>query len=138
MSWRKKATAVGNGSVAETVELEAEGLYRSGKMHCAEAVVTALKNGFLPEMKDEVSHLASGFGGGSGSGCLCGAVVGATIAFGLIRRDRKEAARLTKELHRWFREEYHSTCCRIVRGEDKGICPEFTGKVAGKAAQLLA
>jgi C_GCAxxG_C_C family probable redox protein len=137
MLWKKKENAPAIRNVPDEVALEAEGLFRSGKMHCAEAVLTALKNRFLSEM-GEVSHLASAFGGGSGSGCLCGAVVGAEIAFGMILRDRKRTTELAKELHSWFRGEYRFTCCRTVRGEDKGICPELTGRVAGKAAEQLA
>jgi C_GCAxxG_C_C family probable redox protein len=138
MFFSKKKECSEAATIAEKVNCEAEGLYRSGKMHCAEAVLVAVKNNFRPDLPEEVAHLASGFGGGSGTGCLCGAVVGGTIALGLVLpNDRKRVAALTKDLHHWFKGEYHSTCCRTIRGEYKGICAELTGKVAGQVAKML-
>ncbi len=139
MFWSKKeASDTLSTSVAEQVAIEAEGHYRSGKMHCAEAVVKALKDRFAPGTGDEIVHLASGFGGGSGSGCICGAVAGATLAMGLILQgDRKRTAQLTRELHRWFKEEYGATCCKLITTKGKSGCPLLTGRVAGKVAELL-
>jgi C_GCAxxG_C_C family probable redox protein len=140
MFWPNKKTDNGTkaDSVADKVNTAAEGHYRSGKMHCAEAVVQAVKDQFRPDLPDDVVRLAAGFGGGSGSGCQCGAVAGGTIALGLIlQADRKKVMTLTRDLHKWFHESYGSTCCRVIRGHDKGVCPELTGAVAGKTAELL-
>ena len=138
MFWMKTKEAAAADGVAEQVGREAEGLYRSGKMHCAEAVLQAVKDRFRPDLPDDVLGVAAGFGGGSGSGCLCGAVTGGTIAFGLaVRDDRKCVMKLTKELHAWFQQQYGSSCCRVIREKDKGVCPGLTGAVAGKVAQLL-
>ena len=123
---------------AEKVAAEAEGYYRSGKMHCAEAVLAAVMRNCIPSAGEEVVRLAAGFGGGSGAGCICGAVVGGTMAFGLIYPDdRKRVQRLTKELHRWFKDEYGATCCKVILQTHKKICYELTGKVAGKVAQMI-
>ncbi|HET6421938.1 MAG TPA: C-GCAxxG-C-C family protein [Geobacteraceae bacterium] len=120
------------------VEAEAERLFRTKKMNCAESALSALKNRFRPDMPDEITRLATGFGGGSGSGCICGAVAGATMAMGLVvDNDRKRLGSLTKELHKWFAAAYGATCCRVITAEQKGICASLTGKVAGKAAELL-
>jgi C_GCAxxG_C_C family probable redox protein len=122
----------------EKVAAEAEGYYRSGKMQCAEAVLAAVTRNYKPEAGEEIGRLAVGFGGGSGAGCLCGAVAGGTMAFGLIfADDRKRVQRLTKELHRWFRDEYGATCCKVILQTHKKICYELTGKVAGKVAEML-
>jgi C_GCAxxG_C_C family probable redox protein len=127
-----------NVSRAEQVADEAEGYYRSGRMHCAEAVLMAVRNGFAPEVPDAVVHVASGFGGGSGSGCLCGAVAGATMALGLVLdEDKRRMKQLTHELHKWFKEEYGATCCKVILQTHKKICPELTGRVAGKVAEML-
>ncbi len=124
--------------IATEVEEEAERLFRSKKMNCAEAALTALTNRFRPDLPDEITHMATGFGGGSGSGCICGAVVGATMVMGLaITNDKKRLGALTKEMHKWFTATYGATCCRVITGERKGICASLTGKVAGKAAELL-
>jgi C_GCAxxG_C_C family probable redox protein len=123
---------------AEKVAAEAEGLYRSGRMHCAEAVLAAVMRDFMPEAGEEMVRLAAGFGGGSGAGCICGAVVGGSMAFGLLfAADPPRVKRLTKELHRWFQEEYGATCCKIILKTHKKICYELTGKVAGKVAEMV-
>ncbi|WP_198419496.1 C-GCAxxG-C-C family protein [Geomonas oryzae] len=139
MFWLRKNVAenVEGASVAEKVATEAEGFYRSGKMHCAEAVLASVKNEFLPEAGDELVHLASGFGGGSGAGCICGAVAGGTMAIGLVVKDRKLSAALTKELHHWFKEQYRVTCCKALTANGKKRCVEFTANTAGKVAELL-
>ena len=125
-------------SVAQSVSAEAERLYRTGKMHCAESVLASVKNQFLPELGDEVVRLASGFGGGSGAGCICGAVSGGTMALGLVMDgDRKGVANLTKELHAWFKQEYRVTCCKVLTAKGKGGCVDLTARVAGKIAELL-
>jgi C_GCAxxG_C_C family probable redox protein len=83
-------------------------------------------------------RLAAGFGGGSGAGCICGAVVGGTMAFGLIfADDRKRVQWLTKELHRWFKDAYGATCCKVILQTHKKICYELTGKVAGRVAEMV-
>lgn len=121
------------------VAAEAEGLYRSGKMHCAEAVLAAIRSNFVPQMPEEVVRMASGFGGGSGSGCVCGAVAGGTIALALVlQEDKKQISSLTKELHKWFKEQYRATCCKVVAQKGKEGCPLLTGNVAGKVAEMLA
>ena len=123
---------------AEKVAAEAEGYYRSGKMQCAEAVLAAVTRNYMPEAGEEIGRLAVGFGGGSGAGCICGAVVGGTMAFGLIfADDRKRVQRLTKELHRWFKDEYGATCCKVILQTHKKICYELTGKVAGRVAEMV-
>jgi len=127
-----------NESKAEQVAAEAEGYYRSGKMHCAEAVLMAIRNNYASEVPDAVVQMASGFGGGSGAGCLCGAVAGGTMALGLVlEEDKRRVKLLTHELHRWFKEQYGATCCKVILQTHKKICPELTGKVAGKVAEML-
>lgn len=135
---RKKTEDAFMENDAEKVAAEAEGYYRSGKLQCAEAVLAAIMRNYMPDTGEEVVRLAAGFGGGSGAGCICGAVAGGTMAFGLVFADnRKQAQRLTKELHRWFKEEYGATCCKIILQTHKKICYELTGKVAGKVAEML-
>jgi len=126
--------------MAEQCRVEAEKLYRSGRYHCAEAVLAVVRNHFRPDLPEEVVQMASGFGGGSGSGCMCGAVSGATVGLGLVlREDKKLITHLTRDLHAWFKGKYGVTCCKTIRaGNDKGICPVLTGEVAGKVAQMLS
>ena len=139
MFWaRKNIVEKEYESVAGKVAQEAEGFYRSGKMHCAEAVLASIRNAFAPKVGDEVVRLASGFGGGSGAGCLCGAVAGGTMALGLVLDgDRKGSSALTRELQRWFKSEYGATCCKVLSANGKGGCLSLTANVAGKVAELL-
>lgn len=140
MFWSKKAiTSLEAMELAEICQLEAEALYRSGTHHCAEAVMEAIRKNFAPDVPESVVAAVSGFGGGSGTGCICGAVSGGTVAIGLVLADKKAATQMTKELHTWFKEKCGVTCCRTIRAKnDKGICPVITGEVAGKIAEMLA
>jgi len=139
MFWSKRKEPSQDGlEMAERCRQEAEELYRSGKYHCAEAVMECIRRNFSPDMPESVVATVSGFGGGSGSGCICGAVSGGTVALGLLLNDKKKTALLTRELHTWFKEKYGVTCCKIIRSEnDKGVCPVLTGEVAGKIAEML-
>lgn len=139
MFWARNTAEKNNEeSVSQQVAAEAEKFYRSGKMHCAEAVLAAVKNEFASSLPDDVVRLAAGFGGGSGAGCICGAVSGGTMALGLVVPGNKKAvAALTRELHQWFKKEYGATCCKILTAHGKKGCVNLTSSVAGKVAQLL-
>ena len=138
MFWVKKKMADENNDVAGQVAQEAERLYRTGKMHCAEAVLAAVKQIFAPQIPDQVVQLAEGFGGGSGAGCICGAVSGATMALGLaMNGDKKSVTTMTRELHRWFKEDNGATCCKILTANGKSGCVKLTSSVAGKVADML-
>ena len=140
MFWSKKTQPTLEGmELGERCQLEAEALYRSGKYHCAEAVMEAIRKQFVPEVPEAVVGTVSGFGGGSGAGCICGAVSGGTVAIGLVLQEKKATSHLTKELHGWFKEKYGVTCCKTLRANNpKGICPVITGEVAGKIAEMLS
>lgn len=138
MFWSKKAKPTQEGlELAGQCQAEAEQLYRSGKYHCAEAVLETVRRHFAADVPESVVGTVSGFGGGSSSGCICGAVSGGTVALGLVLADKKETTHLTKELHVWFKEKYGVTCCKIIRQNHKGACPVLTGEVAGKVAEML-
>ena len=138
MFWNKSSKLSQEGlELSELCQAEAEQLYRSGKYHCAEAVLEAVRRHFAPDLPESIVGTVSGFGGGSGTGCICGAVSGGTVALGLILADKKETTRLTKDLHVWFKERYGVTCCKTIRQTHKGVCPMLTGEVAGKIAEML-
>jgi C_GCAxxG_C_C family probable redox protein len=138
MFWSKKAHPSLEGlELAEQCQLEAEALYRSGSHHCAEAVMEVIRKHFTPDLPEAVVASVSGFGGGSGTGCICGAVSAGTVALGMVLHDKKATTHLTKELHEWFKEKYGVTCCKTIRQTHKGACPVLTGEVAGKVAEML-
>jgi len=139
MFWSKKVVTTPAGmELAGQCRVEAESLYRSGKYHCAEAVLEAIRRKFSPDVPEAVVGTVSGFGGGSGAGCICGAVSGGTVAIGMVLQNKKQTTHLTRELHAWFKEKYGYTCCKIIRAENpQGVCPVLTGEVAGKIAEML-
>lgn len=138
MFWSKSSTVSPEGlELSEKCQAEGEQLYRSGKYHCAEAVLETVRRQFAPHLPESIVGTVSGFGGGSSSGCICGAVSGGTVALGLVLADKKETTHLTKELHTWFKEKYGVTCCKVIRQTHKGVCPVLTGEVAGKVAEML-
>ncbi len=141
MLWlKKKQPSQETLELAELCQVEGEALFRSGRYHCAEAVLEVVRRHFSPETPAEVVNTVSGFGGGSGVGCICGAVSGGTVALGLVLNDKKLTTHLTRELHGWFKEKYGATCCKSIRQTHKGkeTCPVLTGEVAGKIAELLS
>jgi C_GCAxxG_C_C family probable redox protein len=138
MFWSKKAKPSLEGlELAEQCRQEAEALYRSGKYHCAEAVLAVVIKELAPEIPESIVQSVSGFGGGSGAGCVCGAVSGGTVGIGLVLRDKKQTSHLTRELHVWFKEKYGVTCCKIIREKHKNVCPVLTGEVTGKIVEML-
>lgn len=139
MFWNKNSKVSQEGlELSEKCQAEAEQLYRSGKYNCAEALLETVRRQFAPELPESIVGTVSGFGGGSSSGCICGAVSGGTVALGLIVADKKATAHLTKDLHAWFKGKYGVTCCKVIRQTHKGVCPVLTGEVAGKVAEMLA
>ena len=141
MLWlKKKQYPLEELELAELCQVEGEALYRSGRYHCAEAVLEVVRRHFSPETPAAVVNAVGGFGGGSGVGCICGAVSGGTVGLGLVLGDKKHATHLTRELHGWFRDKYGATCCKTIRQAHKGkeTCPVLTGEVAGKIAEMLA
>ena len=138
MFWSKKAKLSMDGvAIAEQCRTEAEALYRSGKYHCAEAVLENIRRKFSPDTPEAIVATVSGFGGGSGSGCICGAISGGTVVLGLVLNDKKQTTHLTRELHTWFKGKYGVTCCKTIKQTHKGVCPVLTGEVAGKIAEML-
>jgi C_GCAxxG_C_C family probable redox protein len=139
MFWNKSSKLSSEGvELSKQCQEEAEQLYRSGKYHCAEAVLETVRRKFAADLPESIVGTVSGFGGGSGTGCICGAVSGGTVALGLVLADKKAVTQLTKDLHVWFKEKYGVTCCKTIRQTHKGVCPELTGEVAGKVAEMLS
>lgn len=131
----------------DKVQANAEQLFRSGTYFCSEAVVQTI-NELLGKPYDEnVVKLASGFPIGMGkAGCLCGAVSGGQMALGMVY-GRVEGEPMqdkmfeeAKGLHDYIKNEYKSTCCRVITREwtgdnfkspeRKNHCITITGKVA--------
>jgi len=138
----------------ESVKKEAEGYFERGEFFCSEAVVHTINRLLDKPYNDDIVKMASGFPIGMGkSGCLCGAVSGGQMALGMVYgRVHGEPMNdkmfpIAAELHDFIKEEYNSTCCRVMTRqwagdnfkspERKKHCVEITGKVAEWVAEKL-
>lgn len=138
----------------DKVQQNAEELFRSGIYFCSEAVLQTINEALNKPYSEDVVRLASGFPVGMGkAGCLCGAVSGGQMALGMVYgRVEGEPMQdkmfdMSKGLHDYIRDEYESTCCRVITrqwaGDDfksegrKNHCITITGKVARWVANEL-
>lgn len=135
----------------DRVQADAEELFRSGTFFCSEAVVHAI-NELLGKPYDEnVVKLASGFPIGMGkAGCLCGAVSGGQMALGMaygrIKGEpmQEKMFEKAKGLHDYIKDEYKSTCCRVITREWAGDAFKSEGRkkhcitITGKVARWVA
>lgn len=136
------------------VQSNAEELFRSGTFFCSESVVQTINELLGKPYDSSIVKLASGFPIGMGkAGCLCGAVSGGQIVLGMVYgRVEGEAMqdkmfKLSKGLHDYIKNEYKSTCCRLITkkwsGDDfkseerRNHCITITGKVARWVANEL-
>lgn len=109
----------------------------SGKYNCAQAVACSYCDmaGIDPET---MRHTANAFG--TGMGCLegtCGALVGAGMILGLVRKDRIQAMKDMKLIMTRFHERNGATVCKELKGIATGRpLRECNGCVAD-AAELL-
>lgn len=140
--------------ILDKVQINAEELFKSGTYFCSEAVLQTI-NELLGKPYDEnVVKLASGFPIGLGkAGCLCGAVSGGQMALGIVygrvegEPMQDKMFEVANRLHDYIKDEYKSTCCRIItkqwQGDDfksqgrKEHCYTITGRVARWVANEL-
>jgi len=136
------------------VQYDAEEVFRIGGFYCSEAIVSAIRKNFAPEMPEALIAAASGFPIGVGrSKCICGAISGGVIALGYFFAQESGAdgktcksVELASELQQSFRDNHRGvSCCHIhtkgmdmASGEHKKQCVMFTGEMAAKTAEIIA
>jgi C_GCAxxG_C_C family probable redox protein len=138
----------------DKVQANAEELFRSGTYFCSEAVVQTINEFLGKPYEENVVKLASGFPIGMGkAGCLCGAVSGGQMALGMVygrvegEPMQDKMFEMSKGLHDYVKDEYKSTCCRVITREwagdnfkspeRKNHCIKITGKVARWVANQI-
>lgn len=138
----------------DSIRDTAEEYFRKGEFFCSEAVVKTINDALGNPYPDDVVKLASGFPIGLGkSGCLCGAVSGGEMALGMVygrvlgEPMNPKMFDKAKGLHDYVKNEYKSTCCRVITKdwigdnfqspERKQHCIAITGKVARWVAKEL-
>ena len=106
--------------LSRLIGLKAQGLFASGRMLCAPAVLAALNQGLGGGLDPELLlRLSGGLTQGlGGAGCLCGAVSAGNLGLGLFlgngKKNGRGARRLSgvaQELHGQFKAASGSTCC---------------------------
>lgn len=137
--------------IIEDVRKRAEGYFQRGEFFCSEAVIHTINELLGWPFPQEVTRLASAFPIGLGkSGCLCGAVSGGSMAMGMAYgREHGQPMDermfpLSAGLHDHVKEQYRSTCCRVLvknydftSPERKAHCVGITGEVAAWVAGRL-
>lgn len=138
----------------DEIQKNAEELFRSGTYFCSEAVVQTINEALASPFPKEVVKMASGFPIGMGkAGCLCGAVSGGQMALGMVygriegEPMHEKMFEMSKGLHDYIKNEYKSTCCRVITRqwagdnfmspERKQHCIKITGEVARWVAEQL-
>ncbi|MBP1623560.1 MAG: uncharacterized protein H6Q07_1580 [Acidobacteria bacterium] len=136
-------------SELEKMREEAESYYLAGDFYCSETVLKVISEHFSTELPDNIVSLASAFPRGLGSGCICGALVGGTMALGMFfgrsvaKEDNKvrKAVELSHELHDVFKKKCKSTCCRVLTKKFEHGSPEHKqqcGRIAGRVTEEVA
>jgi len=140
-------------SDVQKIREKAEKYYLEGDFGCSETVLKLILENFKNDMPEEIVSLATGFRHGvGGSGCICGALSGGTMALGLFfgrsaaKEDDKvkKAMALSKELHDIFKKNHKITCCRILikkltygSPEHRQQCARFVGEVIEETAKII-
>ncbi|MBW2466958.1 MAG: C_GCAxxG_C_C family protein [Deltaproteobacteria bacterium] len=139
--------------IIELVRQRAQNLYENNKLCCSESLLLVLNHGFNGGLTTEqAKQLGAGFCGGMGkAGCICGALSGAIMGFGLLvgphakgGMNKNKFRKLAKLMHDRFHDKFSSTCCRVlIEPFDKDkksrsrFCSNLTVETAVLAAELL-
>lgn len=108
--------------------------------NCCQSVLLAARRIWDITVDDNMIAAAAYFREGMGSGCTCGALVGMIMAAGILNRyyPHPDAAKISQHLHDQFKNEFGSTCCRVIKKRrpvlqriGKKACIELTGKTVG-------
>lgn len=123
--------------------------YNQG-FNCAESVASSFASNYPEKISSQLVPLASAFGGGLGTGCLCGALAASTmILSNFIGRnhpddaDKAKIYALSKEFHNLFTSKFSSAYCNTVKTTNYGSagptgnCVQVTCLAAGMLNDFL-
>ena len=97
-----------------------ENYFPVGRTNCAESTLLAANDCYGLKLPDQCVKMMAGFGGGCGSGKICGALVGCVSVLGLLEVEtyahESETVRpKTVELVRRFEEQFGSINCADIK-----------------------
>jgi len=95
--------------IKENLIETARKLYIEGGHSCSESVILALKNHGI-DIPDAILKSVSGLRTGiGGRGCICGALMASVLVAGYL-----DKADISADLHDKFKNQFKSTCCRVL------------------------
>lgn len=108
----------------------AQDYFRRG-FNCCQSVLLAFRQEIGLE-EQRLLDLSGGFGGGAGSGELCGAITGGVMALGLLTpvdraepvQSKRRSAALARELQERFRARFARVRCHELLHETAGFVPD--------------
>ncbi|WP_051177135.1 C-GCAxxG-C-C family (seleno)protein [Halodesulfovibrio aestuarii] len=139
-------------AIVEKLKLQAENLFETRALLCAEAVLVTLNEAFDGSLSEEQAiNLGSTFCMGVGSaGCMCGALAGGLASVGMftgkgrLATSNAHARECGKDLHDAFVRNHKTTCCRTLTRNFKedaakhfAQCTMLTGNVTELAARII-
>ncbi|SIO16654.1 C-GCAxxG-C-C family (seleno)protein [Halodesulfovibrio marinisediminis] len=139
-------------AIVEKLKLQAENLFETRALLCAEAVLVTLNEAFDGSLSEEEAiNLGSTFCMGVGTaGCMCGALAGGLASVGMftgkgrLATSNAYARECGKDLHDAFVRNHKSSCCRTLTRHVKddsakhfAQCTMLTGNATELAARII-
>lgn len=133
-------------SKLQTIIESADKFYNSG-CNCAEGITTAFQKAYPEQIDVCIIPMSSNFGGGIASGCVCGALAGATMVIGALSgrtcpqdKPKSEVMDLSKEFIELAKSKLNSCCCSEIKVGDLGATGEYANctRVITTTAKILA
>ena len=118
----------------ESRKFDAAEKKRSGRYNCAQAITcTYCDRAGVDE--NTALNIGNAFAAGMGNmEGTCGALVGAGIILGLVKKDRAISAREMRQIMTKFQQRNGATQCKLLKGIDSGKvlreCPDCVADAA--------
>jgi len=118
----------------ESRKFDAAEKKRSGRYNCAQAI-TCTYCDMAGVDENTALNIGNAFAAGMGNmEGTCGALVGAGIILGLIKKDRAISAREMRQIMTKFQQRNGATQCKLLKGIDSGKvlreCPDCVADAA--------
>lgn len=108
------------------------------RFNCAQSVILAVSKELKIKKPEELIRSTGVFTGGIGyKGCICGALAGAVLMIGYLRKSgEKEAG----EFYKLFKKEFKTSCCKGLRRGMEFEHPELNkhcAEITGRTTEML-
>jgi C_GCAxxG_C_C family probable redox protein len=112
--------------------------YRKG-CNCSQSILKAACIRFHAPISQQVLKMCSPVSTGFGTGCICCALIGAIMAFGLFF-DEVTAKRLRIQLLDEFQQQYGSLNCATLskNGMNESVCEKIIGDIADMLEDIIS